>query len=158
TVLLDYAMRRSQPDNQTVELEPQLSGSQMDDAVTHALRGCVDEWDGRWDDALQEYNLALQANGDHLWALYRRGQVRRQLDRASGLEDYQSLVLHDRAEELFGQQPVALRVHIPLANALINKAALERDKSKKRIHREEAVSLARRGVERARLTTNRDVV
>lgn len=155
-VVIDYALRRQAGDRPSIEEQPRLGGSELDNAITHALRGYLSECDGKWLDAIHEYDQALLANADHLWALYRRGQVFAILRDRRSLEDCRALVEHDRAEELFGQVPQALRVFGSLlreSSRAATKVIGERAAFRKR-----AVALATQALDLARLGGNRAAI
>jgi tetratricopeptide (TPR) repeat protein len=151
-VLLEYAQRRNKDGSvATRESEPQLSGIQAEDAMAHALRGCLREWDGQWREAIAEYDRALASNSDHLWALYRRGQVKSRFDARAAHRDYETLVHHDRAEELFGQQPQALRVYYFLIVSRLRDAGRSADVTLRKRQHSDAIAMARIAAERAEL-------
>ncbi len=150
-VLLEYALRGSRPDSASaMEAIPQLTISPMDNAVTHALRGCLYEWDKRPRDAIGEYDRALAANPDHLWALYRRGRLKERLGQPGGLLDYQRLIAHDRVEELFGQQPQAMNIFFEMVQDLVRKLLKSKDPDVQARTRATARRLAEQAVRLAR--------
>jgi tetratricopeptide (TPR) repeat protein len=158
TILLDYAQTNSEVDEVSSPEEARLGGNAQDDAVTHALLGCLREWERDWKGALREYDEALRANPDHLWALYRRGRVRSLKDPEAAVEDYHALVAHDRADELFGQEPQAFVIFWPLMTKLASNFARSRSDSAKEAARAETLALAEMALSLARATNRADAI
>ena len=153
SVLLDYTTQGSQSEPRPeTENFPRLSGSSADNAVAHALRGYLLEWDKRPIEAIAEYSQALESNPEHLWALYRRARARELLGRPEAMDDYQRLIDHDRAEELFGQNPNTLVVFFPLVQEQLRATRDAASETERVRARDTARRLAGRALRFAELT------
>lgn len=90
-----------------------------DDPEARTLQAAGMAWDSRHSEAVAEYDRVLRADPDHLRARFQRATELRRLHPGSAIEEFAALIDHPRFEEVFHQQPTALRAFHYVATDLL---------------------------------------
>ncbi len=77
--------------------------------------------DHRTAEALSEFDRVLEADPDHLRARYQRAVELYKDDRGAAIPEFASLIDHPRLEELFREEPAAIRAFHYVANDLLDR-------------------------------------
>ena len=86
-----------------------------------AILAAIIALQGRTAEALSEYDRVLEADPEHLRARYQRALQLHRLDPEGAIAEYAALIDHPRFEELFREQPSAIRAFHYLATDLLNR-------------------------------------
>ena len=91
---------------------------------------------GRSAEAVAEFDRVLEVNPDHLRARYQRAtELYYKDDRAAAIPEFASLIDHPRFEELYSEQPTAIRAYHRVATDLLERGKIA-----------EALEIANRGL------------
>jgi eukaryotic-like serine/threonine-protein kinase len=106
------------------------------DYETRALLASGLARDGRRAEAIEQYDQVLSVNPDHLRARYNKALLQYRLQPEAGIVELASLIDHPRFEEVFPEEPTALRAFHYVATDLLKRGKIA-----------EALTVAHRGLE-----------
>jgi eukaryotic-like serine/threonine-protein kinase len=99
----------------------QTLDNDLDNYDNRAIQAAVLSMQGRTAEALFEYDRVLEADPEHLRARYQRALQLKRLDPARAIVEYAALIEHPRFEELFREEPEAIRLFHHVSTDLMKR-------------------------------------
>jgi serine/threonine protein kinase len=117
----------------------EMSEGVLSDTDLRYWRGSELSSEGRWKEALEEYDRVLEADPDHTWARFDKGVALQYLGRTpEAVEDYERVLADPRFEEILAQEPPATLAYSVVAAGHLRRGEIS-----------EGIALSIRGLARS---------
>ena len=116
-----YGANYTTPTDADHSLTRQVLAEAPRDLDTRAILGSILVAEGREKDAVEEFEKVLGSDPDHLRARYLRAIQFKRVQSPAALVEFAALIDHPRFEEVFREQPTALRAYHYVATDLLDR-------------------------------------